>query len=73
MQRQRCETVRCTVSNCKYWGENNFCIADQILVTAPKSPLPSADKHGAGAERLSTTPVMDAQDSLCYTFEPKRT
>ncbi len=71
MQAHHCETVRCTVSNCEYWGENNFCRADQILITAPASPLPNADKHGSDAERLGETPVREALDSLCYTFEPK--
>ncbi len=71
MEKVRCETVRCTVNNCKYWGENNFCNADQILITAPASPLPSVNKHGAGAERMRTTPIKKTEDSLCYTFEPK--
>lgn len=64
-------SIRCTVSNCKYWGENNMCMADQILVTAPESQLPAAEKHGVGAERLHTTPIRFLEESLCYTFEAK--
>ncbi len=72
MQKARCETVRCTVNNCEYWAQNNFCTADQILITAPASPLPAADKHGTGAESLRTTPIKTPEDSLCYTFESRR-
>ncbi len=64
-------TIRCTVSNCKFWSENNMCTAEQILVTAPESPLPAAERHGIGAERLHTTPIQDYEDSLCYTFEAR--
>lgn len=71
MQRKQCETVRCTVNNCKYWGQDNYCTADQILITAPASPLPKAEKHGIGAEKLPETPVKKVEDSLCYTFEEK--
>jgi len=62
-------TVKCTVSNCVHWGRDNVCTADQILITAPESPLVAAEKHGVGAERLPTTPIRSLEDSLCYTFE----
>lgn len=64
-------TVRCTVSNCKYWGSGNNCQADQILVMAPASPLQQAEKHGMRAETLNQTPVRVAEDTLCYTFEQR--
>ena len=63
--------IRCTVSNCEYWGQNNYCRADQILVTAPESPLQVADKHGVGAEQLRATPARNLQDTCCYTFDAK--
>ena len=63
--------VRCTVSNCEYWGQNNFCQADQILVMAPSSPIQKADEHGEHAELLNQTPARDDEDTLCYTFEPR--
>lgn len=72
MQRAGRETVRCTVSNCTYWGRGNYCTADQILITAPASAVLAAEKHGVGAEKLHETPVKKAEDSLCYTFEAKR-
>ncbi|MCL5263898.1 MAG: DUF1540 domain-containing protein [Chloroflexi bacterium] len=72
MQRAARETVRCTVSNCKHWGKDNYCSADQILITAPASPLLKAEKHGVGAEKLHETPIKKTEDSLCYTFESKQ-
>lgn len=64
-------TIRCTVSNCEYWGDQNYCQADQILVTAPSSPVQTADKHGVNAEQLKQTPAISNEDSLCYTFSRK--
>lgn len=65
--------IRCTVSNCEYWRQKNYCSAEQILVTAPQSPLQAAEKHGMGAETLKNTPVRLREDSLCYTWEVKGT
>ena len=71
MERVCSECVRCTVANCKYWDDGNYCTADQILITAPMSALPAADKHGMGAEQLKATPIREGEESLCYTFEPR--
>ena len=65
-------TIRCTVNNCEYWGNENYCQANQILVMAPSSPVQQADEHGAGAERLNMTPASTDEDTLCYTFERKK-
>ncbi len=65
-------TIRCTVSNCQFWGQLNYCQADQILVTAPSSPIQIADKHGAQAEKLKETPARTGEDTLCYTFTPRQ-
>lgn len=64
-------TIRCTVQNCKYWGDENFCQADQILVMAPNSPIQQADEHGVHAEELKPTPASTDEDTLCYTFDRK--
>ncbi len=59
--------IRCTVSNCEYWRENNWCGARQILVTSGKPNV--ENHHGEGAEHTAQTPVKVAEDSYCYTFE----
>ncbi len=64
-------TVRCTVNNCEYWGNNNFCKAESILVQAPSSPIQQANKHGELAEQLHPTPAPNMEATLCYTFEEK--
>jgi hypothetical protein len=61
--------VKCTVSNCEYWLEQNGCRAGQILVTHA-SPLISADRHGMNAEQLQQTPAEEVTETCCYTFEP---
>ncbi|MHB1416265.1 MAG: DUF1540 domain-containing protein [Chloroflexota bacterium] len=65
-------TIRCTVDNCTYWGQDNFCTAQQILVVAPHSPLPNADPMGSHAESLEHTPAHDQEETACYTFRSKR-
>lgn len=62
-------TVHCTVNNCRFWGQNNYCRAEEILITGAKSPLPSVNQFGVGGEILQGTPVRTQQDSLCYTLE----
>ncbi len=72
MPKSGSEIVKCTVSNCEYWGQENNCTAEQILITAPASALPKVEKHGVGAEKMHETPIRKVEDSLCYTFEPRR-
>jgi hypothetical protein len=62
--------VRCTVSNCEYWAQQNYCSADVIQVTA--GPPAGKDKHGRGAERYAPSPVQLAEDSYCWTFEARQ-
>ncbi len=64
--------IRCTVSNCGYWGDENHCRASQILVMAPSSPVQQAEEHGVNAEQLKQTPATTDEDTLCYTFERKK-
>ncbi len=68
MQENVINGVRCTVSNCQYWVEQNRCRAGQILITHA-SPMINADKHGQDADRLQTTPAEDNEETCCYTFE----
>ncbi|HEU4753159.1 MAG TPA: DUF1540 domain-containing protein [Armatimonadota bacterium] len=58
--------VKCTVSNCEYWGEENRCTADQILISA--GPTPGKPPHGEHAARLGHTPAQVAQATYCWTF-----
>ena len=62
--------VKCTVSNCEYWGEQNQCVADQILISA--GPTQGKPKHGEDAERLGHSPAQVSQDTYCWTFEARQ-
>lgn len=62
--------VMCTVSNCEFWGQNNHCMADQILVSAELPPNPD-DTHGYQAERYPHTDSPEKDPTMCYTFTNK--
>ncbi|MDO8684624.1 MAG: DUF1540 domain-containing protein [Armatimonadota bacterium] len=70
MEERLIQGVRCTVSNCENWVEQNRCRAGQILVTHG-SPMLMADKHGADADQLEQTPAENIEATCCYTFEPE--
>lgn len=62
--------VRCTVSNCEFWGSNNLCVAQEILVAAgpPESQQQSLSMM---QESLMETPVQDDIQTHCHTFEAR--
>ncbi|ABO50583.1 protein of unknown function DUF1540 [Desulforamulus reducens MI-1] len=59
--------VACTVSNCKYYKQGNFCTADQIIV--------QNDAQGGGfgpnaqLSNLAATPANSNDDTCCQTFK----
>ncbi|WP_379138232.1 DUF1540 domain-containing protein [Paenibacillus sp. sgz500958] len=65
--------VKCSVSNCNYWGEHNVCQADQIMI--------EIDKHAGSrfkeeyAEEMTNTDHRDqaptSSSTCCLTFKPK--
>ncbi|WP_054956645.1 DUF1540 domain-containing protein [Paenibacillus dakarensis] len=65
--------VKCSVSNCSYWGEENVCRADMIMI--------EIDKHSnvrLNAEIADEDFVNNHRDSAhhssstcCLTFKPK--
>jgi hypothetical protein len=69
MEEKVIDGVRCTVSNCEYWVDQNRCKAGHVLITHA-SPLISAEKHGMGAEQLQHTPAEEVEETCCYTFQP---
>lgn len=65
--------VRCSVSNCHYWGEQNLCRADEIVIEIDKhsgshykeeyaEELTAAGHHHDHAGSSSAT--------CCLTFKP---
>lgn len=65
--------VKCSVSNCHYWGEQNLCQAEQIMI--------EIDKHtGSGFMEEYAEELMDnnhrdhaetSSATCCLTFKPK--
>ncbi|NGM81790.1 DUF1540 domain-containing protein [Paenibacillus sp. 7124] len=65
--------VHCSVSNCHYWGDNNLCKADSIII--------EIDKHTGSrskeefAEEMTFSNHKDVANNssatCCLTFKPK--
>ncbi len=62
-------TIRCTVANCVYWGDRNYCTAANILVMAGGVQT-GLQPRGENAEKLEPTPSAEKSETMCYTFEP---
>ncbi|MCU4977270.1 MULTISPECIES: DUF1540 domain-containing protein [Bacillus cereus group] len=67
--------VRCSVSNCSFWGQGNFCQASAIIVQ------PDADETGQTENDSYTAAVLTNEtlessvatsvETCCHTFNPK--
>ncbi|MNO51220.1 hypothetical protein D3C76_416110 [compost metagenome] len=66
--------VKCSVSNCHYWGEQNLCHAEQIVI--------EIDKHSGSAFKEEYAEEMTdkgthhdhartSSATCCLTFKPK--
>ncbi len=63
--------VYCTISNCHYWKNGNYCDANEILVTNDKLASSEPDRLDAPqASTLEHTPVGQCMDTCCKTFVP---
>ena len=67
--------VKCSVSNCSFWGQGNFCQASAIVVH------PDAQEAGSNANDSYTGAVLTNEtlessvttsvETCCHTFKPK--
>ncbi|HDR4421053.1 TPA: DUF1540 domain-containing protein [Bacillus cereus] len=67
--------VKCSVSNCSFWGQGNFCQASAIIVQ------PDAQETGSNANDSYTSAVLTNEtlessvttsvETCCHTFKPK--
>jgi len=63
--------VHCTISNCHYWTNGNYCDADKILVTSDSLAAREPDSVDAPqASTLEQTPTDDCMSTCCKTFVP---
>lgn len=65
--------VRCTVSNCYYWGDGNVCVAERILVVSDQAVKLLEKGLGDDEEfgEIGETPARASRETCCYTFRPK--
>lgn len=65
--------VRCTVDNCYFWANDNYCSADTILVTSTAA----AERYPSGVDApqanlivsdIGQTPADKCADTACKTF-----
>lgn len=70
-------TVRCTVDNCHFWAQENYCTAESILVTSDAA----GDRFPEGIDAPQTslivqdigeTPANSTMDTACKTFKHRR-
>lgn len=66
--------VRCTVSNCYFWKQENYCGADRILVTSDQVDANQGDLNASSIAQLvnevGETPVNSGRVTCCQTFRP---
>lgn len=65
--------VKCSVSNCSFWGENNNCLADSIMIEIDKHARASFNEEFGGesfdSDHKDQAPTSSA--TCCHTFKPK--
>jgi hypothetical protein len=60
--------VNCTVDNCQYWTNGNFCKAQQIII---QNDLEGGISPDSKLETLKSTPAGTVDDTCCQTFKLK--
>ncbi|HYG60372.1 MAG TPA: DUF1540 domain-containing protein [Symbiobacteriaceae bacterium] len=64
--------VYCTVQNCDYWGQNNHCLAEKILIVTDRQASTWPDRIDAplGAQ-LEQAQADTCMQTACKTFRPR--
>jgi hypothetical protein len=68
--------VRCTVDNCAYWAEDNYCKADTILITSDAAGVRYPEGVDAPqtemiVQEMGQTPARSCMDTACKTFKAR--
>lgn len=65
--------VKCSVSNCTYWGTQNVCNADVIMIDIDQHATRQYNAEFAGETFDSEHRDSAATSSVtcCHTFKPK--
>ncbi|ENQ3077547.1 DUF1540 domain-containing protein [Bacillus multifaciens] len=67
--------VRCSVSNCSFWGQGNFCQATAIFVQ-PDSQESTHSEDESYTDTILSGQTIDSSattsvETCCHTFQPK--
>lgn len=70
------EGVACTVSNCKYWAENNLCAAAEILIEIDAHAKQNKQskynsEFSADLSEAHQDVASQSAETCCLTFAPK--
>ena len=66
------QDVRCSVNNCHYWAQGNYCEASSIMVTADQVGHQQPDTFDAPqASMAAPSPVDSCMATCCKTFVMK--
>ncbi len=64
--------VYCTVNNCDYWGKNNHCLAEKILIVTDQQANAWADQVDApDGAKLESAQAQTCMQTACKTFRPR--
>lgn len=65
--------VKCSVSNCTFWGENNFCQAEAIMIDIDQHATKhySAEFAGESFDSDHKDKASTSSTTCCHTFRPK--
>lgn len=65
--------VKCSVSNCVYWGQGNECKAPAIMVEVDDHSDADFDTEvgDIGIEESHTDQAVHSSETCCHTFKPK--
>lgn len=65
--------VKCSVSNCTYWGEKNVCNADVIMIDVDQhaNSRYSAEFAGETFDTEHRDTASSSAATCCHTFKPK--
>ncbi|EJS64189.1 MULTISPECIES: DUF1540 domain-containing protein [Bacillus] len=67
--------VKCSVSNCSFWGQGNFCQASAIIVQ-PDAQESSSNTNDSYTGAVLTNETLESSvatsvETCCHTFKPK--
>ncbi|MCR4397518.1 MAG: DUF1540 domain-containing protein [Firmicutes bacterium] len=66
------KNIRCSVSNCHYWADGNYCSAEQIVVTSDRMGDTTPHTFNAlEASQFPRTPAGSSMETCCKTFVTK--